>query len=243
METNIDATFKTTTQWTIDNGGHSTGEPRPSEPMLEEVMLSLEDLDQDSEEETWLLSDHTEEIKIKRSGGTTPTERMLDSETRFAWMFMVLSIDTTDGSTTGHATWVLTKLGTLIKLDTHTQDNHWLVDKDSKLDQEWLDSEHSSGMSTLEEVNTDSELETTLAETEEHGGLSTRELELSDLITEEHLLSPIEEDMASELMSLLSLDNTEMKFIKDFHTMEVQEETSEMLPVNALMYMEEETLT
>ena len=124
METNIDATFKTTTQWTIDNGGPSTGEPRPLELTLEEVMLSLEDMDLDSEEETWLLSDHTEEIAIKRSGGTTPTERMLDSETRFASMFTELSIDTTDMSSCGHAITVLTKLGTLIKLDTHTQDNH-----------------------------------------------------------------------------------------------------------------------
>lgn len=243
METNIEPTFKTTIQWTIDNGGPSTGEPRPSEPMLEEVMLSLVDLDLDSEEETLLLSDHTEEIAIKRSGGTTPTERMLDSETRFACLFTEHSIDTTCGSDTGHATTVLTKLGTLIKLDTHTQDNHCLMDKDSKSDQEWLDSEHSSGMSTLEEDNTDSELKTTPARTEEHGSLSIRELELSDLIIAEDMLSPIEKDMASELESLLSLDNTEMKFIKDFHTMEVQEETSEMLPVNALKFMEEETLT
>lgn len=204
VETNIDATFKTTTQWTIDNGGPSTGEPRPSELMLEEVMLSLEDMDLDSEEETWLLSDHTEEMEIKRSGGTTPTERMLDSETRFAWMFTVLSIDTTDGSSTGHATTVLTKLGTLIKLDTHTQDNHWLMDKDSKSDQEWLDSEHSSGMRTLEEHNIDSELETTAAKTAEHGSLSIRELELSELMLAEDMLSPTEEDTASELMPLLS---------------------------------------
>lgn len=59
----------------------------------------------------------------------------------------------------------------------------------------------------------------------------------------EDMLSPIEEDTDSESELLLSLDNTEMKFIKDFHTMEVQEETSEMLLVNALMSMEEETLT
>lgn len=243
METNIDATFKTTTQWTIDNGGPSTGEPRPSEPTLEEVMLSLEDQDLDSEEETWLLSDHTEEIRIKRSGGITPTERMLDSETRSAWMFTELSIDTINGPNTGHATTVLTKLGTLIKLDTHTQDNHWLMDKDSKSDQEWLDSEPSSGMNTLEDLNIDSELETTAAETAELGSLSIRELELSELMQEEDMLSPTEEDMPSELDKLLSLDNTEMKFIKDFHTMEVQEETSEMLPVNASMLLMEETQT
>lgn len=117
---------------------------------------------------------------------------------------MVLSTDTTDTSSTGHATTVLTKLGTLIKLDTHTQDNHWLMDKDSKSDQEWLDSELSSGMRTLEEHNIDSELETTAAKTAEHGSLSIRELELSELMQAEDMLSPTEEDTASELMPQLS---------------------------------------
>lgn len=84
VETNIDATFKTTTQWTIDNGGLSTGEPRPSELMLEEVMLSLEDMEEDSEEDNSLSSDHTEDKPIKRSSGTTPTEETSDSTTRFA---------------------------------------------------------------------------------------------------------------------------------------------------------------
>ena len=117
------------------------------------------------------------------------------------------------------------------------------MDKDSKSDQEWLDSELSSGMSTSEDINTDSELRTTHARTEEHGGLSIRELELSELTTEEDMLSPTEEDTDSELVFQLSLDNTRTKFIKDFHTMEVQEETSEMLPENALMFMHQETLT
>jgi len=81
---NTKPTSKTTIHSTTDNGGHSTGEPRLSEPGQEEVMLSLEDMEEDSEEDNSLSSDHTEDKPIKRSSGTTPTEETSDSSTRFA---------------------------------------------------------------------------------------------------------------------------------------------------------------
>jgi len=156
---------------------------------------------------------------------------------------MVLSTDTTDTSSTGHATTVLTKLGMLIKPDTHIQDNHWLMELDSKSSQECLDTEHSSGTNILVEVNSDLESETITAKTIDNGSSSIEDPELLELGAEEATQSLTREDMASELESLLLSDNSRMRFTKELSSTEDLEETLETLPLNVSTSTEEETLT
>jgi hypothetical protein len=48
-----------------------------------------------------------------------------------------------------------TKLGFLTEKDGNTQNNQLEADSDSKSDQEWPLTSHSTGLSTSEEINTD----------------------------------------------------------------------------------------
>jgi len=66
------------------------------------------------------------------------------------------------------------------------------MESDSKSNQEWHLTEHSSGMSILVLLNTDWESRTTTQETTDNGGCSTGDQEPSDLLLTETKLSPLD---------------------------------------------------
>lgn len=126
-----------------------------------------------------------------------------------------------------------TKLGTLIKRVSHTQDNHSVMESDSKSDQEWLPTELSSGTNTLVETNTDLESETTCQEKESNGSFSTRELELSELLTEEDSLLLTKRDTDIELVLLLPSDHGLVRSTRELPSTEELEETLETMVESA----------
>jgi hypothetical protein len=93
---------------------------------------------------------------------------------------MEVTITTTDTLSSGDATMVSTKPGTLTKELFLGQDNHFKMVEDSKSDQEWLEVKLSSGTSTLVTTNTDSESITLSHGTKDNGGSLIEEQELSD---------------------------------------------------------------
>lgn len=70
-------------------------------------------------------------------------------------MFTVLVTLTTDGLSGTDATMEPIKVGTTIPEVFHTQDTQSEMEFNSKSDQEWHTTEPSTGMNTLEDLNTD----------------------------------------------------------------------------------------
>lgn len=70
-------------------------------------------------------------------------------------MFMDLVTLTEDGLSGADAPIKPIKVGTTIPEVFHTQDTQSIMEFNSKSDQEWPTTEPSTGMNTLEEVNSD----------------------------------------------------------------------------------------
>jgi len=95
-------------------------------------------------------------------------------------MFTEPQTRTTDTSTGTSATTARIKDGGLTERDTTTQDNQSLVELSSRSDLECQPTNLCSGMSILEDTNTDSECTGTTHSTPSNGSPSTPELKLSE---------------------------------------------------------------
>lgn len=95
----------------------------------------------------------------------------------------------------------------------------------------------------MEDINTDSESEIKTPGTSINGSTSIEELELSDLLQTEEELSQEDKDMDTDKIWLPSLESTEIMPIKRLFSGEVLTETLETTENNALMFMEDQTLT
>jgi len=117
------------------------------------------------------------------------------------------------------------------------------MELNSNLDPRWVKQDHSSGTTILVETNTC--LESTIINhtMSDNGGSSTEELDLSDLLEEETMLSQTDKDTASRSSNTLSSDHGEESHTKSFPTSQDQEETSETHLESALMFMEVEIPT
>lgn len=126
-----------------------------------------------------------------------------------------------------------TKPGTSIKKPSPIQSNHLLQVLDSKSEAEWLNTELSSGTSTSEDTNTDSESTITTQMIRSNGGPLMLEPRPSDHGLEETMLLLTKEDKDSESMLPLLLDNTLDTTLKESNGTVDQEETSETMVENA----------
>jgi len=136
-----------------------------------------------------------------------------------------------------------TNNGTLINKESHTQNNHFQMAEDSKSDQEWLQTEHSSGESILDHTNIHSESEITYQVKEDNGSSSIEELEPSELLRRDPTLLPTERDTVTESDKLLLSDHTEERSIKRLPSMEEDTETSKTMPKNVSMSIDHTTET
>lgn len=131
-ETNSDSEFKTTTLMMPDNGSSLIQELRPSELTTEEATLLPTKLVKVTESMLLLPSDHGRVRSTRESPGTMDQEETSETLDANALTFTEDRTDTIDMLSSGTATTASTKPGTLIKLPTDIQDNHLLMELDSK---------------------------------------------------------------------------------------------------------------
>jgi len=153
--TNTDLESETLTLVTTSSGSSSTPELTPSEPGLTETRLSPIRLTNDSIVELLPMSDNGEMRSIRELDGTEDQERTLEMLEECASGSMETVTPITDTLPGGTATTISVKLGTSIKRETDTHLNQSETVLSSKLSQEWLDTEQSSGLSILVVTNTD----------------------------------------------------------------------------------------
>jgi len=127
-----------------------------------------------------------------------------------------------------------TNNGTLINKESHTQNNHFQMAEDSKSDQEWLQTEHSSGENILDHTNIHSESEITYQVKEDNGSSSIEELEPSDLPKEDPTLLPTEWVEDTKSVILLLSDHGEVRSTRELPSTQVDTKTFETTEASVL---------
>jgi hypothetical protein len=121
---NIEFSLDNISQEKEDNGGHSIQEPIPSEPGLEETMLSQTTTEDNLESCKTLSLDHGEMSTTKRFHTIQEMSETSEIQLDIALMFTMEETEMTRKSSTGHATMVQTKHGSLIEDHFTSQDIH-----------------------------------------------------------------------------------------------------------------------
>lgn len=107
-----------------DNGGPSIQEPNPSEPGPREIMLFPTTMEDNSESTNKSSSDHGEMNTTKRFHTSQEADKISEVQLDTASMFTELETEMTKRSSTGFATMVLIKLGSLTEDHFTTEDIH-----------------------------------------------------------------------------------------------------------------------
>lgn len=193
---NTDSEFKIITQMTLINGGYSIQGLTPLDQLTTESMFLQTSLDKASRLMLLQLLDHTQLLTLKESNGTLARSRTLETTVENALMSMVELHKTNTGDTSSSTIAIMEeiKLGSSIKEVLSTQNKLFQMERDSKLEQEWLVEELSHGTNTLVDTNTESEFKTMPHGMTDSGSPLIREQSQSDASSLESTLSPTELD-------------------------------------------------
>ena len=135
--TNTCSELETTGQEKASNGSSSIEELEPSELLREDHTFLLTDSEEATKLVKLLLSDHGEVRSTKRVHSMEENTETLETMLRNVSMFTELEMLTTCTLSSGTATMVLTKPGTLTLKELDIQNNHITIILDSKSDQDF----------------------------------------------------------------------------------------------------------